>query len=304
MIRAAIVGSANMDLVVRVPKHPHVGETILGGDLERFAGGKGANQAVASARLGAQTTFVGAVGNDEAGSFLTTGLGNEGINTSHVRLCDRPTGVAVISVGPDGDNTIVVSPGANECLVVPFAPAVQEALAQAQVVLAQLEVPLDAVAEAAQLTTGIFILDPAPAPAGPLDRELLAKIDVLVPNETELSLLASVPLESLDTPSAIFQAACSLNLDLVVVTLGARGAMVVQNNDFCIVDAPSIQPVDTTGAGDAFRACLAVELASGASPIDAVRAAVRVGAAAALRSGAQPSMPTPKDVLALLGIGS
>lgn len=293
-----VVGSANLDIVVPVPHHPVTGETILGGDHQQIPGGKGANQAIAAARLGRSTGFIGRVGDDSSGGVLRTALVDAGVDVNELLVStDRPSGLALISVDESGDNAIVVSPGANAA-VSPADVEDSAMLRDASVVLLQLETPIPAVIAAAQAANGTVILNPAPAPAETLPPELLAAVDVVVPNEIELAMLAGVDASSLDTEHAVAAAAAALGTD-VVVTLGARGAMVVQGGEVTSVPAPVIQPVDTTAAGDSFCAALADGLLRG-NLAEATHWAVRVGAATTLRAGASSSLPTPVEVESLL----
>ena len=295
MTEIAIVGSANLDVVVPVERHPEVGETVLGGDHSLVPGGKGANQAVAAARLGASVALVGRTGVDDAGERLRASIGGAGVDMTHLAEDESaPSGLALITVGPDGDNTIVVSPGANARVCADDIAAAAELLASAPVLLMQLEVPAAAVTAAADAARGVVLLDPAPAPESIPD-ELLAGIDVLIPNESELASLAGVD-QIPDRPDDIAACARRLSVETVVVTLGARGALVVDETGSSHVPAPPVTAVDTTGAGDAFRAALAVGFVRGLDLGAAVDRAVRVGAAATLRPGAQPSMPTERDV--------
>lgn len=290
----AVVGSANLDIVVSVPRHPIPGETVLGGDHAQIPGGKGANQAVASARLGRRVAFLGCVGDDDAGVRLKASLDAAGVDTAAIRLVpDVPSGIALITVGPDGDNAIVVSPGANAHLS-PADVETNRGLLDCAVTQLQLEIPLDTTIAAAAAATGIVLLDPAPAPAAGLPEELLREVDILAPNETELALLARRPVDA-EVFDDLVDAAYSLHVPMVVVTLGRRGALVVGDTVTHVV-APVVEAIDTTAAGDAFRSALAVRIASGDDLHDAVRFAVRVGAATTLRFGAQPSLPTIAEV--------
>ena len=294
-----VVGSANLDLVVEVDQIPAVGETVMGGDLHRIPGGKGANQAVAAARLGRTVAMVGRLGADEGGEILRAALDADGVDTSRLLTTDDvPNGVALISVGSDGDNAIVVSPGANARVTPGDVEAAADALQDATATLLQLEIPLEAVITAAHTAQGTVILNPAPAPAEPLPAELLAQVDVLVPNQTELATLAGHdgPVDA-EIAAAL---APLLPSRAVVVTLGAEGALVIEEGTVTHVPAPSVTPVDTTAAGDSFCGALADALVRGESLVDAARWAVRVGAATTQRPGAQPSLPTPAEVDQLL----
>jgi len=295
----AVVGSANLDLVVDVSRVPLVGETVLGGDLRRIPGGKGANQAVAAARLGRSVAFVGRLGSDEAGVMLRAALDADGIDTSHaLDTTAVPSGVALISVQSDGDNSIVVSPGANARLSVDDVRRAQTVLTDAKATLLQLEVPTDAVATAAEMATGTVILNPAPAPPGGLPERLLSNVDVLVPNQTELAEIAGFggPVDA----SRAADLARDLSCPAVVVTLGAEGALVIEGREITLVAAPTVCPLDTTAAGDSFCAALGDAIVRGLNLVEATRWAVRVGAATTLRAGAQTSLPTAAEVEELL----
>lgn len=304
MGRICVVGSANLDIVTPVPHHPVAGETVLGGDHAQVPGGKGANQAVAAARLGHEVAFVGRVGDDGPADVLRASLSDAGVELSMLTTTPGvPSGIATISVGPDGDNSIVVSPGANSRVSPGDINRAGEVLRDAAVVLVQLEVPFDAVGAAAELANGVVVLNPAPAPpGGTLPADLLAAVDVLVPNQTELALLAG-GAEPANADDALALAA-SLPVDRIVVTLGAEGALVIDGDEVTAVPAPSVVPVDTTAAGDAFCGALGGALADGASLADAAAWAVRVGSAATLRAGAQPSLPLRNEVDDLLQAGA
>ena len=300
MTEIAVVGSANLDLVVEVDTIPLVGETVLGGDLRRIPGGKGANQAVAAARLGRHVAMIGRLGDDEGGTMLRSALDGDGVDTRHLlTTADVPNGVALISVGADGDNAIVVSPGANGRVAPTDIEAASAILDTATVTLLQLEVPLDAVAAAAARAGGTVILNPAPAPPEPLPMSLLADVDVLVPNQTELATIAGHD-GPVDRATAA-ELAIRLPSPSVIVTLGAEGALVVLDGEATHVPAPVVRPVDTTAAGDSFCGALADGLVRGLDLVEATHWAVRVGAAATQRPGAQPSLPTPDEVGRLIG---
>lgn len=290
-----VVGSANLDFVVSVPHHPTTGETVLGGDHLQIPGGKGANQAVAAARLGATVSFIGMIGDDDAGITLRESLETANVNTSGLRVAaDAPSGIALITIDDEGDNAITVSPGANMALTTAMVDESSVALS-ATVTQLQLEIPMDVVVHAAATATGIVVLDPAPAPATGLPQALLDATNVLVPNETELALLAKRSVDPTDLED-VSNAARSLSVETVVVTLGANGAVVVTGDAATHIPAPKIRAVDTTAAGDSFRSALSVKLASGAPILEAAQFAVNVGAATAMELGAQPSLPTIDQV--------
>jgi ribokinase len=281
----AVVGSINLDLVVAVDRHPTPGETVVGGDCRQLPGGKGANQAVAAARLGATVAMVGRVGADAQGAWLREGLWTEGVQVEHVRE-DRqaPTGVAMIAVDARGENTIVVSPGANARVDARDVAAAREVVGGAEVVLVQHEVPQEAVAAAIATAGGTTVLNPAPA------RGLAAPVDVLVPNRGELETLSGGRGDPVTLARSITAAGA------VVVTLGVEGAVVVEGDRVERVRAPQVEAVDTTGAGDAFCGALAEAMAGGATVVEAARWAVRVAAVSVTRAGAQGGLPRREDV--------
>ncbi|MFG3123333.1 ribokinase [Streptomyces sp. NPDC048201] len=293
-----VVGSANADLVVGVERRPGAGETVLGGDLAVHPGGKGANQAVAAARLGARTALLARVGDDGHGTLLLDSLRSAGVYTSAVLTGGAPTGVALITVDPSGDNSIVVSPGANARLTGGDVRAAGGVLGAARVVSAQLEIPLETVAELVRsLPEGTrFVLNPSPP--RPLPAEVLAACDPLVVNEHEARVLLGDEGAG-DDPAEWARRLLALGPRSVVVTLGARGALVCDASGARAVPSVVVDAVDTTGAGDAFTAALAWQLGAGAEPVRAAAFAARVGAAAVTRRGAQESYPTAAEVAAL-----
>ncbi|MEU5101718.1 MULTISPECIES: ribokinase [unclassified Streptomyces] len=309
-----VVGSANADLVIGVERRPAAGETVLGSDLVVHPGGKGANQAVAAARLGARTALLARVGDDAYGRLLLESQRAAGVDTAGVLVGGAPTGVALITVDPSGDNSIVVSPGANARLSPEDVRAAAALLASARVVSLQLEIPLDTVATVAEVVrtarggegtgdgTGEggprVVLNPSP-PA-PLPAEVLAVCDPLVVNEHEARfLLGDDPAGREEAPEAWAAALLARGPRSVVVTLGAAGALVADRDRTALVPSLPVKAVDTTGAGDAFTGALAWRLGLGEDLETAVRFAVRVGAAAVTRDGAQESFPTAEEVAAL-----
>jgi len=281
----AVVGSINLDVVVGVERHPAPGETVVGGDRHELPGGKGANPAVAAARLGATVRFVGRVGDDDAGRRLRGGLAAEGVDVAHVRVDpEAPTGMALIAVDAAGENTIVVSPGANARVGVADVEAARDVLASAAVTLVQHEVPEAAVAAAIAAAGGKVVLNPAPA------RPLVAPVDVLIPNRGELEALAGRAGDPVELARELEAARA------VVVTLGAEGAVVVEGERVERIPAPTVEAVDTTGAGDAFCGALAQALDSGAELVDAARWAARAAAASVTRPGAQGGLPHAADL--------
>ncbi|MFJ8799809.1 ribokinase [Streptomyces sp. NPDC102487] len=293
-----VVGSANADLVVRVERRPAAGETVLGSDLVVHPGGKGANQAVAAARLGARTALLARVGDDGHGRLLLDAQRAAGVDTVGVLVGGAPTGVALITVDPSGDNSIVVSPGANGRLAPEDVRAAGSLFHAARVVSAQLEIPLETVVEVVRSLAegGRLVLNPSPP--RPLPSEVLAACDPLIVNEHEARVIAGDDLG--DSPEDWATALLALGPRSVVITLGAAGALVAERA--CArVRVPSVRvaAVDTTGAGDAFTAALAWRLGRGESLPEAAGYAARVGAAAVTRAGAQESFPTAEEVAAL-----
>ncbi|TDC59418.1 ribokinase [Actinomadura sp. GC306] len=290
-----VVGSVNADLVVGVDRRPAPGETVLGSDLATLPGGKGANQAVAAARLGGRVGIVGRIGDDGHGELLRGALAADGVDLAHLTVTGgAPSGVALITVGPDGDNSIIVSPGANARLTPDDVAAAREMIAGASVVSCQLEVPLPAVeaaGRAADAAGGRFVLNLSP-PA-PVPGELLGRCDPLVVNEHEAAFLLGGARERPEDAAAALVRSGARS---VVVTLGAAGVVVADGEGTAAIPSPKTDAVDTTGAGDAFTAALCLRLARGDTLLDAARYATRVGAAAVRRRGAQSSYPGPDEL--------
>lgn len=278
-----VVGSANLDLVATTARHPRPGETVLGSSYAEHPGGKGLNQAVSAARSGASTAFVSALGSDTAGDQLRSVLADERIDARGVATVDVPTGRALIIVDESGENSIVVIPGANATITP------QVAVPPASVVLAQLEIPVDAVVAAliaAQAGGSTVVLNPAPA--APLPSELVAACDVVVPNEHELELSGGAARLLADGCGA------------VVVTLGGDGVDVYTQAGTTHIPAHDVEVVDTTGAGDAFCGALSARLAAGDELLTAVRWACAAGALATTVHGAVPAQPSADSIAALL----
>lgn len=292
-----VVGSVNADLVVGVDRRPGPGETVLGSDLAVHPGGKGANQAVAAARLGGRVGILGRTGDDGNGELLRASLAGAGVDLAHLLVTDAPNGVALITVGPDGDNSIIVSPGANARLAPADVEAARAMIAGAAVVTFQLEVPLETVLAAARVAAdagGRVVLNLSP-PA-PVPDELLRLCDPLVVNEHEAAFL--LPGHDADEdPAALASALLARGPRSVVITLGGDGALVADASGSSAVPSPKVEAVDTTGAGDAFTAALCLRLARGDALAGAARYAARVGAASVRAAGAQSSYPSADDEL-------
>ncbi|MFD9498066.1 ribokinase [Streptomyces sp. NPDC060035] len=298
-----VVGSANADLVIGVDRRPAPGETVLGSDLAVHPGGKGANQAVAAARLGARTALLARVGDDAHGRLLLESQQAAGVDTGGVLVGGAPTGVALITVDPSGDNSIVVSPGANARLTPQDIRAAAALFGAARVVSVQLEIPLETVAETARALAPGTRLVLNPSPPAPLPEDVLTACDPLVVNEHEARYILGILGD--DTAGAAPEDWARTLLThgprSVVVTLGAAGALVADSRtgDCVRVPSPEVDAVDTTGAGDAFTAALAWRLGLGEELAAAAAFAVRVGAAAVTGQGAQASFPTVAEVAAL-----
>lgn len=291
--RIVVIGSVNTDMVVRGARIPSPGETVTGGTFLRADGGKGANQAVAAARAGAEVTFVARVGADELGEAAVARLAAEGIDVNRVeRDPDQATGVALIMVGEGGENAISVAPGANALLSVEDVETARAVIESADVLLTQLETPLPAVERAATIASAAgvtVILNPAPARR--LPDSLLALVDVLTPNEGEAAYLSGEA-----RPAAAASKLRDHGATTVVVTLGAEGALIVAEGREASVPGFPVTAVDTTAAGDAFSGSLAVSLAEGLDLALAVRRACAAGALATTVHGARPSLPVRAQV--------
>lgn len=300
--RIAVVGSLNMDLIVRSPRLPQAGETIIGSEFQTLPGGKGSNQAVAAARLGGQVAMVGRVGNDGFGATLLETLREAGVNHDYVLMDEQhPSGVALITVDDEGGNTIVVASGANMALTPEDVEQAEDIISAARVLLLQLEIPLPAVQRAAEIASanGVTVIL-NPAPARPIPDEIMQLVDILAPNESETMLLTGAPVTD---DAEIISAAAALREvgpETVILTLGARGALLSTAEYSSRLPSFSVNVVDTTAAGDAFLGGLAVALAEGCPLPDAVRWGNAAGALATTRPGAQPSLPHRHEVEALL----
>ncbi len=299
----AVVGSANLDIVVGVGRHPRLGETVIGGDRAEVPGGKGANQAVAAARLGAPTSFVGCVGDDAPGATLRRAIAGDGVDVEALETVEGvPSGVALIVVGEDGENTIVVSPGANARLSPDHVAAAGARVTGAAGLLVQLEVPLETVAAAVGAARGLVVCNPAPATT--LPTSVLERVDVLVPNRTELAVLAGVEEQPVTTGEVTELVRGLTGPAAVVVTLGADGCLVVDGDDVAHLPAMRVDAVDATAAGDAFCAALTVRLLAGDPLLEAAAYANVAAGLATTRRGAQPSLPSASDVAAVAPVAA
>ena len=293
-----VVGSLNMDLVAYTSRLPEMGETLLGQDFQTFPGGKGANQAVAAARLGASVTMIGKVGADSFGKSLMENLQTNGVNTDHIfKDPQYSTGTAVITVDSEGRNTIVVISGSNFQLTPQDIDQCRQVIAAADVLLLQLETPIETVTRAAQIASenGVkVLLNPAPAQA--LPDELYTLVDVIIPNETEAALLTGSPVKNQDQVVQAAQILLKKGADNVLITLGKQGAVWLDAAGTRFVSAFTVNAVDSTAAGDAFIGGLGCALAQQMNIEDAMRWGSAAGALAVTRKGAQSSLPSKREL--------
>lgn len=293
-----VIGSSNTDLVIQADHFPKAGETVLGKTFNTFAGGKGANQAVAAARLGGEVTFIAKVGNDSFGTKAISGFEKEGIHTNHIFMDDKaPSGVASIIIDESGQNTIVVAPGANNLLNEEDIDISREAIEHADLVLIQLEIPLNTVLfciKAAQQLGKRVILNPAPACKLPDD--IYPFIDVITPNETETELLIGVKITDEKSVSVAADRFLEKGVKNVIITLGEKGAYFKNNETNMLIPACKTDVVDTTAAGDTFNGALAVALAEGTNWRDAIQFANQAASISVSRLGAQASVPLREEV--------
>lgn len=297
MKKIIILGSANTDMVVKAKTLPLPGETLLGGTFFMNAGGKGANQAVAAARLGGNVTLVTKVGNDIFGKQTIDGLKKENINTDFVFVDDAaPSGTALIMVNEEGENCIVVAPGANANLL-PADIETVTIIPEAEIILMQLEIPIEtiiAVARNAKANGQRVIINPAPAQK--LNDELLKGLFLITPNETEASLLTGVTVTDDATAAKAASVFLSKGVQNVIITLGKQGAYFQNNNMKLKIDAPVVQAMDTTAAGDTFSGAIAVAITENMDWEQAIKFAVKAASISVTRMGAQASVPYRKEI--------
>ncbi|MCJ8205356.1 ribokinase [Pseudomonas sp. RGM2987] len=298
--KVVVIGSLNMDLVTRAPRLPRGGETLIGESFCTIPGGKGANQAVAAARLGAQVSMVGCVGTDAYGEQLRGALLAEGIDCQAVSVVDGSSGVALIVVDDNSQNAIVIVAGANGVLTPEVVDRFDAVLQSADVIICQLEVPDATVGHA--LKRGrelgkIVILNPAPA-SHVLPSQWYGYVDYLIPNESEAAMLSGLAVDSLETAEAAATHLIAAGAGKVIVTLGAQGLMFANGSSFEHFPAPLVKAVDTTAAGDTFVGGFAAALAAGKSEVEAIRFGQVAAALSVTRAGAQPSIPTLPEVQA------
>jgi ribokinase len=297
-MKIIVVGSSNTDMIIKVPRIPKPGETILGGKFSKAAGGKGANQAVAAARSGGDVTFVARVGQDMFGDNAIQGFEENNIVTGHVfRDPEAPSGVAEIFVSEDGENSIAVAPGANSNLSPEDIDNSEDAINSADILLMQLEIPPETVQAAADLAhekNATIILNPAPATD--LPDELLAKITILTPNESEAELLTGIKVIDKDSAEKAAKKLQSMGVQKVIITMGKSGAYVLSDGFSGIVSGYQVDAVDTTAAGDVFNGALSVAIAENKSLKEAVQFANAAAALSVQKLGAQPSAPGRAEI--------
>lgn len=298
MGQVVVIGSTNVDLVVQAPKLPRPGESVLGGVFQQFQGGKGANQAVAAARAGARVEFVGRVGRDAYGESARKSLEHSGVGlTCFVEDPEAPTGIALIVVDAAGENQIAVAWGANGALSPMQIENALPVLESADVILTQLEMPLDSVERAAELAHRLgktFVLNPAPFQA--LSGALLSQVDILTPNLGELGALSGKPVDSLEGIEEAAKSLLAKGCGAVVVTQGSEGSLAVTPEESWWIPAIPVDARDTVGAGDCYSGNLAVALAEGLSLKDGMKWATVAAGLSVTRLGAQASMPTRSDI--------
>lgn len=298
--KIVVVGSSNTDMVVKSRKIPRPGETVTGGEFVMAAGGKGANQAVAAARLGTDVTFVAKVGSDMFGEQTVEGYMAEGIRCDLIlRDPNHHTGVALILVDDQGENLISVASGANHALLPQDVERAAERIQSAGLVMLQLEIPMDVVRRTVQLAAAAHvpvILDPAPVPDEPLDKELLSQVTYLTPNESEAQRLTGIEVSDEATARAAAANLLLAGAQNVIITLGPKGSLLATGAGMDFIASRQVEAHDSTAAGDAFNGGLAAALARGDSLSDAVQQASLVGALSVTKMGAQPSLPTATEL--------
>jgi len=288
-----VIGSSNTDMTIKASRIPVPGETILGGDFKIGPGGKGANQAVAAARLGGDVTFVCKVGRDLFGENAVRGYQKEGIDTTHILYSEKPSGVALIMVDDSGENIISVAPGANGQITVDDIRGIRQVISDADYLILQLEIPVDAVVEAAKIAhdAGVYVIL-NPAPAAKLPEEIFRYLSMITPNQTEAALMTGVESDI----KASMTALSALGVQNIIMTLGSKGSAIWNGTDYEIVPAQKVNAVDATAAGDTFCGALCVALSEGLDNKQAAEFATKASALTVQKIGAQESIPYRKDI--------
>lgn len=298
MQKIIIIGSSNMDITARVRTLPRPGETIGGGRLSQAGGGKGANQAIAAARLGADVTFVTCVGDDDSGKWMTRNFETDGMDVSKVKISSSPTGTALIFVDDNAENCIAVAPGANEDLLPEDMDNVKDCIARSSFMLLQLEIPVRTVCRAMELASeaGVkIVLNPAPMTAIP--EEMFSRIYIISPNETEAEALTGIHIENEADARKAAEVLMGKGVTNVIVTMGSAGSLVCTPDATEFVPAQKVKAVDTTAAGDVYNGALVAALAEGKSILEAAAFATKASGIAVTRMGAQTSAPYRKEIL-------
>ncbi len=294
-----VVGSTNMDMVVKTNHIPKPGETVLGGTFFMNPGGKGANQAVAVSRLGGEVVFISKIGNDIFGKQSSKIFGDEGINIGGIYAeVNSPSGIALITVDKHGENSIVVAPGSNSFLDKNNVKDAIDKFPESEILLVQLEIPIETVKFAIELAFERkirVILNPAPV--NPEILSILNLVDIITPNAQEASTLANYPVEDLESAKIAAKKIRELGVNTIIITLGKEGALVYDQEDYYIIEAPIVDAVDTTAAGDVFNGALAVALAEGKEMRHAVTFACRCAAISVTKMGAQSSIPHRNEII-------
>lgn len=298
MAKIVVVGSSNTDMVVKTPRFPEPGETILGGDFFMFPGGKGANQAVAAARMEGDVSFICCVGDDIFGQNALIGYKKEGINVDRCLLAEgSPSGVALITVNKEGENQIVVASGANKLLSESHILEHSDLLNGAEIILTQLETPMEVVAQLAKLCKNSdqrFILNPAPAQG--LTDAILDGLFLITPNETESKLLTGIDVDDEESAVLAGERFFDKGVQNVIITMGSRGAFFMNKTEKMLIKPPVVKAVDTTAAGDIFNGTLAVFLAEGLGWRESIEQANKAAAVSVTKMGAQASAPFKSEI--------
>lgn len=296
--RIAVIGSSNTDMVIKTTKLPAPGETILGGEFFMNPGGKGANQAVAAARLGGKVTLIAKTGDDVFGREARQIFENDQINTEYlITDTTHPSGIALITVDSHGENCIVVAPGSNSYLSRNDIELARQEILQSELILMQLEIPVETVDYVTTLAdeAGIrVILNPAPAAI--ISDEILSRLFMITPNETEAELLSGIPVRDVESATLAARNLYDRGVKVVIITLGSKGALLFTGNNTILVPSPKVEAVDTTAAGDVFNGAIAVAISEGAALEKAVEFACKAAAISVTRMGAQSSAPYRREI--------